>query len=63
MRSANLVLMPDFLVSETGAEKADSEESFEARQNAAGFFSVLFEVVMKNPELRKKVFNENDEAN
>ena len=55
--------MPDFLVSETGAEKADSEESFEARQNAAGFFSVLFEVVMKNPELRKKVFNENDEAN
>jgi len=36
---------------------------FEAKQNALGFFSALLETVLENPELCKKIFNENNEKN
>jgi len=56
--------MKVIFMSEKSAEKPKtSEMDFEARQNALGFFSVALGVVLRNPELRKKIFNENNENN
>ena len=48
---------------EKNQEKIKTAEDFEARQNATGLFSVMLGVVLRNPELRKKIFNENNENN
>jgi len=44
-------------------KQVKTEKDFEARQNAAGLFGVMLGVVLRNPELRKKIFNENNENN
>jgi len=52
-------------MSERGNKKInDSKEwSFEANQNAVGFFSLLLKVAKRNPELWKQICNENNENN
>jgi len=48
---------------EKSEKQVKTNEDFEARQNATGFFNILLEVVLRSPELRKKIFNENNENN
>jgi len=43
--------------------KIISISDFEAKQNLSNVFSILLEVVLRNPGLQKKIFNENDENN
>ena len=50
-------------MSEKSEKQVKTNEDFEARQNALGFFNVALGVVLRNPELRKKIFNENNENN
>ena len=50
-------------MSEKSEKQVKMMKDFEARQNATGFFSVALGVVLRNPELRKKIFNEDNENN
>ncbi len=44
-------------------EKVKTSKEFEELQNGVGFFSTLLETVLENPELRKKIFSENNKKN
>ena len=49
---------------EESKEQLKTQEwDFEAKQNLLGFLSIAFEIAKRNPELSKKIFNENDENN